>query len=184
MRERGLLLGCATTYNGVSVQAAKENIGSPGEVPPQAKTRVWGSRGFSATRTGGSSSLSPMLRLGCGHVYDETASARLVYPNGLESQFTLDSLNRVTSLNNAKLIYDACSWISHGAKRETIGRRYLKNRPRFMAFAKQWVNISGGIRDMMAKQFNLTYSGDEWMDIAENKRPVSVKQAPDFVLTV
>jgi len=47
-----------------------------------------------------------MLRLGCGHVYDETASARLVYPNGLESQFTLDSLNRVTSLNNAKLIYE------------------------------------------------------------------------------
>jgi RHS repeat-associated protein len=30
----------------------------------------------------------------------------VTYPNGLESQFTLDSLNRVTSLNNAKLIYE------------------------------------------------------------------------------
>ena len=105
MRERGLLLGCATTYNGVSVQAAKENIGSPGEVPPQAKTRVWGSRGFSATRTRGSSTLSPMLRLGCGHAYDETASARLVYPNGLESQFTYDILNRITAMNAAKASY-------------------------------------------------------------------------------
>ena len=30
----------------------------------------------------------------------------MTYPNGLQSQFTLDNLNRVTSLNNAKLIYD------------------------------------------------------------------------------
>jgi RHS repeat-associated protein len=30
----------------------------------------------------------------------------VTYPNGLESQFTLDSLNRVTSLNNARLIYE------------------------------------------------------------------------------
>jgi len=30
----------------------------------------------------------------------------VTYPNGLESQFTPDTLNRVTSLNNGKLIYD------------------------------------------------------------------------------
>jgi RHS repeat-associated protein len=39
--------------------------------------------------------------------YDPASNlATVTYPNGLQSQFTLDSLNRVTSLNNAKLIYD------------------------------------------------------------------------------
>jgi RHS repeat-associated protein len=40
-----------------------------------------------------------MLRLGCGHAYDKIASARLVYPNGLESQFTYDDLNRVKGVS-------------------------------------------------------------------------------------
>ncbi len=43
-----------------------------------------------------------MLRLGCGHVYDETASARLVYPNGLTSNFTYDDLNRLSNLAQSK----------------------------------------------------------------------------------
>jgi len=39
--------------------------------------------------------------------YDPASNlATVTYPNGLQSQFTLDSLNRVTSLNNAKLIYE------------------------------------------------------------------------------
>jgi RHS repeat-associated protein len=39
--------------------------------------------------------------------YDPASNlATVTYPNGLESSFTLDNLNRVTSLNNAKLIYD------------------------------------------------------------------------------
>jgi RHS repeat-associated protein len=46
-----------------------------------------------------------MLRLGGGHAYDKIASARLVYPNGLESQFTYDTLNRITAMNAAKASY-------------------------------------------------------------------------------
>jgi len=46
-----------------------------------------------------------MLQPACGHIYDKTASARLVYPNGLQSSFTYDDLNRVTAMNAAKASY-------------------------------------------------------------------------------
>jgi hypothetical protein len=32
---------------------------------------------------------------------------------------------------------------------------------------KQWTNISGKVRDMMEKEFHITYSGDAWMQIKE-----------------
>jgi RHS repeat-associated protein len=41
------------------------------------------------------------------YTYDPAGNlVTATYPNGLQSQFTLDNLNRVTSLNNAKLIYE------------------------------------------------------------------------------
>ena len=85
---------------------------------------------------------------------------------------------------NAKLIYDACSWAAHGSKKEHVNDRYRKNRPRFMAFAQKWANISAQIRDMMAKQFNLKYTGDGWMNISENGIPVRTPQTPDLVISV
>jgi RHS repeat-associated protein len=91
--------------------AAKERTPPdfPLAAPVSANVAENSHRGFATkfpTRIGASSDLSPIARLGCGHVYDKTASARLVYPNGLESQFTPDTLNRLTSLNNGKLVYD------------------------------------------------------------------------------
>ena len=46
-----------------------------------------------------------MLQPACGHIYDKTASARLVYPNGLQSTFTYDTQNRLTALSNAAASY-------------------------------------------------------------------------------
>jgi hypothetical protein len=42
MRERGLLLGCAGSYNVGQVLAAKEKMVSGGVAFPLMKTRVWG----------------------------------------------------------------------------------------------------------------------------------------------
>ena len=53
-----------------------------------------------------------------------------------------------------------------------------------MAFAQKWANISAQIRDMMAKQFNLKYTGDGWMNISENGIPVRTPQTPDLVISV
>jgi RHS repeat-associated protein len=90
--------------------AAKERTPPdfPLAAPVSANVAENSHRGFATkfpTRIGASSDLSPIARLGCGHVYDKTASARLVYPNGLESQFTYDTLNRITAMNAAKASY-------------------------------------------------------------------------------
>jgi RHS repeat-associated protein len=97
MRERGLLLGSARTYNGLYVLTAEQTSGSPGAALPQAKTRVWGSRAFPPTRIGGSSDLSSTTRLGYGRIYDKTASGRLV-----------DGIYRLT--NEANSTYGAVSY--------------------------------------------------------------------------
>ena len=73
---------------------------TPSSAPSLPKNRIRGSRVNFTTRTGPSSDLSPIARPACGHAYDKTASARLVYPNGLSSNFTYDELNRVKALNN------------------------------------------------------------------------------------
>jgi RHS repeat-associated protein len=77
-----------------------------GVQPSLVKNRVRGSRGYSANRTGASSDLSPTSRWGCGPCSYDFASARLVYPNGLSSNFTYDDLNRLTTLNATKAAYN------------------------------------------------------------------------------
>ena len=101
-RERGLPVGCHKTYNGLYVLTAQETTGSCCAPFPQAKTRVWGSPGFGTTRIGASSDLSPASRWACAPCSYDSASARLVYPNGVSSSFTYDSLNRVTQAGLAK----------------------------------------------------------------------------------
>jgi hypothetical protein len=84
---------------------------------------------------------------------------------------------------NAKLIYDACVWVKHGSVKKNIHKPYVKNHPRFMAFASQWTNISLEVQKMMGEEFNVTYTGDGWLDIQENTgAKSSVKMAPDLVI--
>jgi RHS repeat-associated protein len=78
------------------VLTARETTGSHYAPFPQPKTRVWGSPGFGTPRIGASSDLSPISRWACTLCSYDSASARLVYPNGVSSSFTYDSLNRVT----------------------------------------------------------------------------------------
>ena len=58
-----------------------------------------GSAAKSATRTRVPASVSPTSHWGCALYSYDFASARLVYPNGLQSTFSYDDLNRLKSLN-------------------------------------------------------------------------------------
>ncbi len=84
---------------------------------------------------------------------------------------------------NAKLIYDAASWVAHGSQKNGVNDCYRKNRPRFMAFARQWTNISDQVRDMMAAQFNIKYTGTGWLDISQNGTAVRHHIAPDLIIS-
>ena len=64
-----------------------------------------GSAAKSATRTRVPASVSPTSHWGCALCSYDFASARLVYPNGLQSTLTYDTLNRVTGLSNATASY-------------------------------------------------------------------------------
>jgi RHS repeat-associated protein len=78
MRERGLLLRCAKSYNDEQVPAAKEITDSLGEMLPQMKTRVWGVPPENQTGIGESGPAISTLDWGCEHFYAGTASASLV----------------------------------------------------------------------------------------------------------
>jgi RHS repeat-associated protein len=114
-----------------SLNQAARTIGS---VPSLPKNRIRGSRVIFTTRTGVSSDLSPIARLGCGHVYDGTASARLVYPNGLESKFAYDTLNRVTGLSNAAANYTYTLDGTVGNRTGVTEQLAIQSHPRIVAW--------------------------------------------------
>jgi len=75
-----------------------------------------------------------MLQPACGYAYDKTASARLVYPNGLQSQFTYDTLNRVTGLSNAAASYTYTLDGTVGNRKGVTEQLALKPNPRIVAW--------------------------------------------------
>src|SRR5262249_56831341 len=77
MRERGLLLECARTYNGGQVLATKTKTLSDGDVLPQARNCIWGSALENANGTGPLSSASSTLVWGWSPLYAGTASGEL-----------------------------------------------------------------------------------------------------------
>jgi len=96
MRERGLLLACARTYNGITVTtAAKEEITSA-PLPVLLETRVRGFAPKNTTAVRAESLLSSTLRWGSWQVYDGTAVGRLAgldyfwarYFSGAQGRFT------------------------------------------------------------------------------------------------
>ena len=77
MRERGLLLGCARSYNDRQMQAAKEKTVSAGEALPQAKTCVWGLPLENANGIGVLRPASSTLHWGWSALYAGTVSGEL-----------------------------------------------------------------------------------------------------------
>jgi RHS repeat-associated protein len=97
MRERGLLLRCARTYNGITVTtAAKEEITSA-PLPVLLETRVRGLAPKNTTAIRPESSLSSTLRWGSWQVYDGTAVDRLVGLDYFGARYFGSAQGRFTS---------------------------------------------------------------------------------------
>jgi RHS repeat-associated protein len=127
------------------------------------KNRIRGSRVNFTTRTGPSSDLSPIAQPACGHIYDKTASARLVYPNGLQSSFTYDTQNRVTALSNAAASYTYTLDGTVGNRKGVTERLATQTHPRIVGWGYDNIyrltneNISA---DPNSKTGSVTYGLD------------------------